>query len=129
MLALIPHAWFQNRAMAGVCYSSDSRYCVVTTDHYNPPARFSKRGQGVGLIFSVAARMSVVIDPNTGKVVISIAKGARVDALGWDLSIKLIFIPNGGEGNVIVLFWSPDRFSHEDSYKPCSISKGFLATA
>ena len=33
-----------------------------------------------------------------GKVVASIANGTRVDALGWDPSRKLIYIPNGGRG-------------------------------
>ena len=31
-----------------------------------------------------------------------IKNGTRVDVLGWDPSKKLIFIPNGGEGNVTV---------------------------
>ena len=43
----------------------------------------------------------------TGKVVASIPNGTRVDALGWDPSKKLIYIPNGGEGNVTVV--------HQDS--------------
>jgi DNA-binding beta-propeller fold protein YncE len=49
----------------------------------------------------------VVVDPKTGKVVASIKNGTRVDALGWDPSKKLIYIPNGGEGNVTVV--------HQDS--------------
>ena len=36
-------------------------------------------------------------------MVASIANGTRVEALGWDPSTKLIFIPNGGEGNVTVV--------------------------
>jgi DNA-binding beta-propeller fold protein YncE len=39
--------------------------------------------------------------------VASIPNGTRVDALGWDPGKKLIFIPNGGEGNVTVV--------HQDS--------------
>jgi len=39
--------------------------------------------------------------------VASIPNGTRVDALGWDPARKLIFIPNGGEGNVTVV--------HQDS--------------
>jgi DNA-binding beta-propeller fold protein YncE len=58
-------------------------------------------------IFSGCNKNSVVIDATTGKVVATIANGTRVDALGWDPERKLIFIPNGGEGNVTV--------AHQDS--------------
>jgi YVTN family beta-propeller protein len=63
-------------------------------------------------IFAGCSKTSVVVDPNSGKVVASIANGTRVDALGWDPSKKLIFIPNGGEGNVTVVHQdSPDKYS------------------
>jgi len=42
-----------------------------------------------------------VLDASTGKVVATIDNGTRVDALGWDPAKKLIYIPNGGEGNVV----------------------------
>jgi len=58
-------------------------------------------------IFSGCSKTSVVLDASTGKIVASIANGTRVDALGWDPSKKLIYIPNGGEGNVTVV--------HQDS--------------
>src|SRR5262245_49190187 len=58
-------------------------------------------------IFSGCSNTSVVVDAATGKVVASIKNGTRVDALGWDPAKKLIFIPNGGEGNVTVV--------HQDS--------------
>ncbi len=58
-------------------------------------------------IFSGCNKTSVVVDASTGKVVASIPNGTRVDALGWDPSRKLIYIPNGGEGNVTVV--------HQDS--------------
>jgi DNA-binding beta-propeller fold protein YncE len=58
-------------------------------------------------IFSGCNKTSVVVDAGTGKVVASIANGTRVDALGWDPSRKLIYIPNGAEGNVTVV--------HQDS--------------
>src|SRR5262245_41621214 len=58
-------------------------------------------------IFSGCSKTSVVVDAGTGKVVASIANGTRVDALGWDAAKKLMFIPNGGEGNVTVV--------HQDS--------------
>ncbi len=58
-------------------------------------------------VFSGCSKNSVVVDPTTGKVVAVIPNGTRVDALGWDASKKLIYIPNGGEGNVTVV--------HQDS--------------
>jgi len=58
-------------------------------------------------IFSGCSKTSVVVNAETGKVVASIPNGTRVDALGWDAAKKLIFIPNGGEGNVTVV--------HQDS--------------
>src|ERR1041384_4658445 len=54
-------------------------------------------------IFSGCNRTSVVVDAGTGRVVASIPNGTRVDALGWDPAKKLIYIPNGGEGNVTVV--------------------------
>ena len=54
-------------------------------------------------IFVGCSKDSVVVDPSTGKVVASIMNGTRVDALGWDPGKKLIYIPNGGEGNVTVV--------------------------
>jgi len=63
-------------------------------------------------IFSGCSKTSVVVDASTGKVVASIANGTRVDALGWDPSRKLIFIPNGGEGNVTVVHQdAPDKYT------------------
>ena len=58
-------------------------------------------------IFSSCNGTSVVVDAATGKVVATIPNGTRVDALGWDPAKKLIFIPNGGEGNVTI--------AHQDS--------------
>ena len=63
-------------------------------------------------IFSGCSKTSVVLDATTGKVVASIANGTRVDALGWDPAKKLIYIPNGGEGNVTVVHQdSPDKYT------------------
>ncbi len=63
-------------------------------------------------IFSGCSNTSVVLDASTGKVVASIKNGSRVDALGWDPSKKLIYIPNGGEGNVTVVHQdSADKYS------------------
>src|SRR5206468_9949114 len=45
-------------------------------------------------------------------IVATIKNGTRVDALGWDPSKKLIYIPNGGEGNVTVIHQdSPDKYT------------------
>jgi len=40
---------------------------------------------------------SAVVDPGTGRVVATIPNGEGVDALGWDPSEKLIYIPAGRE--------------------------------
>jgi DNA-binding beta-propeller fold protein YncE len=63
-------------------------------------------------IFSGCSRNSVVVDATTGKVVATIMNGTRVDALGWDPSRKLIYVPNGAEGNVTVVHQdSADKYS------------------
>jgi DNA-binding beta-propeller fold protein YncE len=63
-------------------------------------------------IFSGCNKTSVVVDASTGKVVATIPNGTRVDALGWDPGKKLIFIPNGGEGNVTVVHQeSADKYT------------------
>src|SRR5712691_1808488 len=63
-------------------------------------------------IFSGCNKTSVVTDASTGKVVAVIPNGTRVDALGWDPAKKLIYIPNGGEGNVTVVHQdSADKYS------------------
>src|SRR5262247_336442 len=58
-------------------------------------------------ILSGCNNTSVILDASTGKIVATIKNGTRVDALGWDPGKKLIYIPNGGEGNVTVV--------HQDS--------------
>ncbi|HEU5219636.1 MAG TPA: YncE family protein [Gemmatimonadales bacterium] len=63
-------------------------------------------------IFSGCSKTSVVVDAESGKVVATIANGDGVDALGWDPSEKLIYIPAGGDGNVTVVHQdSPDTYS------------------
>ncbi len=63
-------------------------------------------------IFSGCNKTSVVVDATSGKVVATIANGNRVDALGWDPDKKLIYIPNGAEGNVTVAHQdSADKYS------------------
>ena len=67
-------------------------------------------------IFSGCSGGSVVVDPNTGKVVASIKNGSGVDALGWDPGKKLIYIPNGRDGNVTVVHQdSPDKYTVVDT--------------
>jgi hypothetical protein len=58
-------------------------------------------------IFAGCSKTSVVIDASTGKIVAQIPNGDGVDAMGWDQSQKLIYIPAGQSGNVTVV--------HEDS--------------
>jgi len=63
-------------------------------------------------IFAGCNRTSVVVNPDTGQVVATIPNGTRVDALGWDASRKLMYIPNGAEGNVTVVHQDgPDKYS------------------
>lgn len=64
-------------------------------------------------IFSGCNTTSVVTDASTGKVVAQISNGQRVDALGYDDSQKLIYIPAGaGEGNVTIVHEdSPDKYT------------------
>src|SRR5262249_41099129 len=63
-------------------------------------------------IFSGCNKTSVVVDAATGKVVATIANGSGVDALGWDAARKLIFIPNGAQGNVTVVHQdAADKYS------------------
>jgi DNA-binding beta-propeller fold protein YncE len=63
-------------------------------------------------IFSGCSKNSVVVDASSGKIVATISNGTRVDALGWDPEKKLIYIPNGGEGNVTVVHQdSPDKYT------------------
>lgn len=63
-------------------------------------------------IFSGCNQTSVVTDASSGKVVAKIPNGMRVDALGWDPTEKLIYIPNGNPGNVTVVHQdSPDKYT------------------
>jgi DNA-binding beta-propeller fold protein YncE len=58
-------------------------------------------------IFSSCSNTSIVVDASNGKIVATIQNGTRVDAVAYDASKKLIYIPNGGEGTVTVV--------HQDS--------------
>jgi len=54
-------------------------------------------------IFSGCGKTSVVVDAANGKVVAALTNGDGVDALGYDASQKLIYIPAGRDGNVTVV--------------------------
>jgi DNA-binding beta-propeller fold protein YncE len=63
-------------------------------------------------IFAGCGNKSVVVDGTSGKVVATIANGDGVDALGYDPSEKLIYIPSGAAGNVTVAHQdSPDKYT------------------
>ena len=54
-------------------------------------------------IFAGCGKTSVVVDAHNGKVVSTITNGDGVDALGYDASEKLIYIPSGATGTVLVV--------------------------
>jgi DNA-binding beta-propeller fold protein YncE len=63
-------------------------------------------------IFSGCGKTSVVVDPSSGRIVAAIPNGDGVDALGWDPSEKLIYIPAGRDGNVTIVHQdSPDKYT------------------
>src|SRR4051812_11515382 len=63
-------------------------------------------------IFSGCGDTSVVVDPASGRIVAKIHNGEGVDALGFDPSEKLIYIPAARDSNVVVVHEdSPDKYS------------------
>jgi DNA-binding beta-propeller fold protein YncE len=64
-------------------------------------------------IFAGCSGTSVVVDATNGKVVAQIKNGTGVDAIGWDQSEKLLYIPAGqGDGSVTVVHEdSPDKYT------------------
>lgn len=54
-------------------------------------------------IFSGCSGTSSVMDAKSGKIVATISNGEGVDALGWDPSEKLIYIPAGRDSCVTVV--------------------------
>ena len=63
-------------------------------------------------LFVGCGKTSVVVDANTGKIVANITNGDGVDALGYDDTQKLIYIPGGQPGNVtIVRQDGPDKYT------------------
>jgi outer membrane protein assembly factor BamB len=63
-------------------------------------------------IFTGAGNWSAVVNGTTGKIVAKIKNGDGVDALGWDPSEKLIYIPAGRDSSVTVVHEdSPDKYT------------------
>jgi WD40 repeat protein len=63
-------------------------------------------------IFVGCSKQSVVVDATSGKVVATIDNGDGVDALGWDQTEKLIYIPAGRDGTVTVVHEdTPDKYT------------------
>jgi DNA-binding beta-propeller fold protein YncE len=63
-------------------------------------------------IFAGCGKTSVVVNGTTGKIVATIANGEGVDALGWDPSQKLIYIPAGRDSSVTVVHQdAPDKYT------------------
>jgi len=63
-------------------------------------------------IFVGCSKQSVVVDASSGRVVATVANGDGVDALGWDQSEKLIYIPAGRDGTVTVVHEdTPDKYT------------------
>jgi DNA-binding beta-propeller fold protein YncE len=63
-------------------------------------------------VIAGCGKASVVLDGTSGKIVSTIANGDGVDALGWDASQKLLYIPAGRDSNVTVVHQdSPDKYT------------------
>jgi DNA-binding beta-propeller fold protein YncE len=63
-------------------------------------------------IFAGCGKTSVVVNGTNGKVVATIANGDGVDALGWDPSQKLIYIPAARDSSVTVVHQdTPDKYT------------------
>jgi DNA-binding beta-propeller fold protein YncE len=63
-------------------------------------------------IFAGCGDTSVVVDAGSGKIVATIANGDGVDALGWDPTEKLIYIPAGRDSTVTIVHQdSPDQYT------------------
>jgi WD40 repeat protein len=63
-------------------------------------------------IFTGCGKTSAVLNTTTGKIVATIKNGDGVDALGWDPTEKLIYIPAGRDSSVTIVHAdSPDTYS------------------
>jgi DNA-binding beta-propeller fold protein YncE len=62
-------------------------------------------------IFSACSKTSAILDASTGKIVATVPNGDGVDAIGWDPTERLIYIPAGRDSNVtIVRQEGPNRY-------------------
>src|ERR1700687_3990429 len=67
---------------------------------------------GVRATSQSSTRIRPTSTPQWPRSDLTIKNGTRVDALGWDQSKKLIYLPKGGEGNVTVVHQdSPDKYT------------------
>lgn len=81
-------------------------------------------------IFSGCSNKSVVVDASTGKVVATIPNGDGVDALGWDATEKLMYIPSGRSGNITVVHQdSPDEYTVVSTIKTAAGGKTIAVDA
>jgi DNA-binding beta-propeller fold protein YncE len=63
-------------------------------------------------VFSACGKNSVVVDPASGKIVATVTNGDGVDALGYDASEKLFYVPAGRDSNVTIVHEdSPDKYT------------------
>jgi DNA-binding beta-propeller fold protein YncE len=63
-------------------------------------------------VIAGCGKTSVVLDGTSGRIVATIPNGDGVDALGWDPSQKLIYIPAGRDSSVTVVHQdSPDTYA------------------
>ncbi len=63
-------------------------------------------------IFAGCGKTSVVVNALTGKIVATVANGDGVDALGFDATERLFYIPAGRDSNVTVVHEdSPDKYT------------------
>ncbi|MEO7363868.1 MAG: YncE family protein [Gemmatimonadaceae bacterium] len=81
-------------------------------------------------IFSGCSNKSVVVDATSGKIVAEIPNGDGVDALGWDATEKLMYIPSGRSGNITVVHQdSPDKYTVVSTIKTASGGKTIAVDA
>lgn len=81
-------------------------------------------------IFAGCSNKSVVVDASSGKVVATIANGDGVDALGWDATEKLMYIPSGRSGNITVVHQdSPDKYTVTSTVKTATGGKTIAVDA
>jgi len=118
-LAVIKRIPVRTGGLDGIMYDDFSDR-IILTNHSRPIGTVAPCEGPTGIaydratdrIFSGCGKRSVVVDPASGKVVTTIANGDGVDALGWDASQRLIYIPAGRDSNVTVVHEdSPDHYS------------------